>query len=525
MSSTMVTLTDGLVLPLFGTPRDLSRETYGHEVGEVARRLGKPLLPWQQYAADVSQEIDPETGDLFYDEVVITVPRQSGKTTLILALLVWRCVVFAQRLGVEQTCTYLAQTGRMAAKKLERELARLIRRSNSFVEIPKNSRARPVRANEWKYHGTTGSEHIVFGTESYVQVAAPTETGSHGDVLDVAVIDEAFAHVDDTAEQAVDAATVTRLSPQSIVVSTVGNARSRFLWNKVQAGRRRCRAGSAGSRTCYLEWGIPIEETGWDDPEVWARYLPALGHTITVARLCARLAKARSNPDAKDDEGFEPGEKGFRRGYLNQWIDRPPDESTPVRVPEIGVAVWADRVDVGSQVVGRYVIGVAASESGATASIVVAGRNADGVVHVETTDHQGSVRLWLEHRLREMLDAEVPASVVFVANSPEAVFIPEIYRAVDGRCPVEKLTQRNYALGCESFKQAVIEDRVRHVGDVFLAASLLGGFRRDVSGGWVWDAVEATADITPLRAATAAFWVLETLPPVEVATKPFFIFG
>ena len=64
-------------------------------------------MPWQQLAADIALEIDPETGDLWYEEVVITVPRQSGKTTLIFALLVWRCVVMARRIG-RQMCTYLA---------------------------------------------------------------------------------------------------------------------------------------------------------------------------------------------------------------------------------------------------------------------------------------------------------------------------------------------------------------------------------------------------------------------------------
>ena len=99
-----------LILPRFGTPRDLSRVTLGHEVGEVARRLRKPLMPWQQHAVDVALEVDPDTGELFYEEVVLSVPRQSGKTTLLIALMVWRCLHMCRRLGTPQTVTYLAQT-------------------------------------------------------------------------------------------------------------------------------------------------------------------------------------------------------------------------------------------------------------------------------------------------------------------------------------------------------------------------------------------------------------------------------
>ena len=144
----MPTLTTGLrpllVLPRFGTLRDVSRVTLGAEVGEVARRLGKPLMPWQQHVADVALELDPTTGELFYEEVVITVPRQSGKTTLLLALMVWRCLLMARRLGVPQTVTYLAQSGKMARRKLERSFIPVLRKAQGFTEVP-HSRARPVK--------------------------------------------------------------------------------------------------------------------------------------------------------------------------------------------------------------------------------------------------------------------------------------------------------------------------------------------------------------------------------------------
>lgn len=63
--------------PRFATPRD-PRETLGPAVGEIARRLGLPLMPWQQEVIDVALELDPD-GSYHYDEVDLTVPRQSGK--------------------------------------------------------------------------------------------------------------------------------------------------------------------------------------------------------------------------------------------------------------------------------------------------------------------------------------------------------------------------------------------------------------------------------------------------------------
>ena len=51
----------------------------GPAVGQVAKLLGKPFMPWQQLVADVVLEVDTRTGLLVYQEFGLTVPRQSGK--------------------------------------------------------------------------------------------------------------------------------------------------------------------------------------------------------------------------------------------------------------------------------------------------------------------------------------------------------------------------------------------------------------------------------------------------------------
>src|SRR6266545_4783159 len=76
--------------PLFATPRDPARKTLGPAVARVAKALGTPLMPWQRLVADVAMEVDPRTGLLVYSEVVVTTPRQQGKTKLELGALVHR---------------------------------------------------------------------------------------------------------------------------------------------------------------------------------------------------------------------------------------------------------------------------------------------------------------------------------------------------------------------------------------------------------------------------------------------------
>lgn len=509
-----------LVLPRFGTPRNFDRETLGHEVGEVARRLRKPLMPWQQHVCDVALEIDPETGELFYEEVIITVPRQSGKTTLILALMIWRCVMMARRLDDMQVVTYLAQSGKMARRKLEREFIPKLRKAFGFQEVP--AKTRPVKHTDWKPSLNNNGEHIEFGTGSFLQIEAPTATGSHGDVLDMPVVDEAFARQDDLVEQAVDAATVTRRSPQTFVVSTAGNKLSIWLWRKVLAGRKAIE-NKVVSRTAYFEWSLP-DDADYADPAVWAKYLPALGHTITVRRLQSRLAKARSNPDETDEEGYEPGLPGWLRGYMNRWMD-PPQLDSVGRSPEIDPVVWmaSPLKDDSSSIVGQCVIGVGISKGGVSGSFVVAGRRADGLAHVETLVRDGE--LWrFEARLREFVEDWKPAAVAWHNSVATRAFAPVINRSagLHPDCKPVPLNSMEWKAACAAFVRTVNEHGLRHLGDLLLEDACAGAFRLDKGDGWEWDDDSAVADITPIKAATAALRALESLPVVVEA--PFFVY-
>ena len=70
-------------------------------------------MPWQQHVVDVAFETHPDSGRLVYREVRLTVPRQSGKTTLMLAIMLHRCLL----MGDGQRVGYTAQTGQAARLK------------------------------------------------------------------------------------------------------------------------------------------------------------------------------------------------------------------------------------------------------------------------------------------------------------------------------------------------------------------------------------------------------------------------
>jgi hypothetical protein len=186
------------VPPRFGTPRDPSRATLGPQVAEVARRLGKEPMPHQAHVWDVVHEVD-EDGRHVYDAAVVTIMRQSGKTTQVLGEKTWRLTVAPKlhrpdgKPWGRQRALYTAQRRQDARKKLEQDFAFQLRDARaSFTEVT-NPRARPVRANEWKLSLNNGAEHILIGPGNYLLIDAPTDDAGHSDTLDLVVTDEAFA--------------------------------------------------------------------------------------------------------------------------------------------------------------------------------------------------------------------------------------------------------------------------------------------------------------------------------------------
>jgi phage terminase large subunit-like protein len=219
-----------------------------------------------------------------FRQVVIEEPRQQGKSVSTLSLMVTR--------GIEKPGTmisYSAQT-RLAGRR-------------RFLDVwwPR-IRQSPLRKLISIRKGY-GSEAFLFANGSMIMLASGTEASDHGDTLDLAVIDEAWAQRDDTIEQAVKPAMMTRDHAQLWVVSTAGNELSSYFKGKVEDGRAAAELGMTDT-AAYFGYSAPDDaEPG--DPATWYGCMPALG--ITVSEETVRA----------DFGTMDLAE--FRRAYLCQW--------------------------------------------------------------------------------------------------------------------------------------------------------------------------------------------------------------
>lgn len=238
--------------PRYATPPDPSRPHDGARAEALARAIGRPLMPWQSYVARVATERMPD-GSYAYPVVVVSVPRQSGKTLLLTVMLVLRCI----REDYHQAF-YTAQTGKDARARWQ-DMVKLVTSS------PLRSTVRVRRSQ--------GSERLEFPNGSVLQVFAPTADSLHGYTPPTVALDEAFAHDERMGDElmgAIEPAQQTLAHRQLWIVSTRGDVDSVFLDGWLEKGA----AGTPG--VALFDWGASDHHDPRDPAHV-LEFHPAVG--------------------------------------------------------------------------------------------------------------------------------------------------------------------------------------------------------------------------------------------------------
>lgn len=425
----------------------------------VAEQLGQPFMPWQHEVANVGLELG-EDGFPAFREVVVTVMRQSGKTTLLLVVKIDRGYCMARELARPQRILYSAQTGKDGRDKMLDDEWPLIEAS-------------PFRAAFKEPRKAAGSEAFIFTNGSRIINLASSDSAGHGKVLDLGLVDEAFADIDDRREQAMIPAMATKPWAQLWVTSTMGTDASVYLNRKVERGRANAEAGR-NTDVAYFEWSIPDTED-IDSPAVWARYMPAYG--ITITERVVRHARETMT----DSE--------FRRAWGNQRT------SSDERI--ISIEAWAAATARVVAAEGRVTYGFAVTPEQSHASIAVADRSG----RVELAYHDAGTA-WaidiLAKRARETRSA-----VVLDPTGPAGAFVDELERL---KVKVRPMSGREYAAACGEMFRTIVENDpprpfIRSHDDLSVAVGALS--RRPLGDAWAWDR-KGTGDVSPFEAVTLA---------------------
>jgi hypothetical protein len=459
-------------------------------------------MPWQDECAAVGCEV--ESGLPAYRLVLVTVPRQQGKTTLFLSWQVNRCV--SPRWVQPQRSAFTAQSGKDARDKWLDELFPLIRRS---------PRLKPGAGIVARIYEGMGNEYIRFNNGSLIRLLSTSESSGHSKTLHQAVYDEIWHDTDNRREQALGPSMLTVEDAQKLMCSTAGTSASVVLDRYMELGRAAVEADS-GHGICYICYSAP---DGWDpaDEESYFSFMPALcpdppcrcgggrwRHTVTLDTI-------RGERDS-----MEPDE--FARAYGNI-----PDRSGGRSGGEMGL--WAvpaadgGCLDSRSQISGQVALAfsVAPDNSrwpGAT-SVAVAGRRADGLGHGEMPDPVRDGTAGLVDRLCELADRHDPCVTVLNGVGAAGAFEKELKErgfvvvppgkpVPAGKRRLQIVGMREYAQACGGLADDVKNGRWRHLGHPPLDAAVAGARAKPLADAWAWSHSASKADGSPLEAVTLA---------------------
>ena len=470
-------LPPGLTPPRQATPRNFDRATWGGHLAAVAASIGKPLLPWQRYVADVSLEVDSE-GVFVYSSVLLTAQRQVGKTTMELARNIQNCLM-----GPNRRAWYTAQTGQHANDKW-REMA------EEFVEAADNP-LRPLLAKPPRY--SNGSMEMRFVNGSTFRPHPPSADSLHSKQSDSNSIDEAWAHSYVAGQALLGAISPTVTTRRSVtgqraqlwIESTEGTIESTFLNPRIEAAR----AGDPS--VAFFDWGIRPDVDPTDLKAVYAAH-PGAGRLLDMDTLVSELAKL--------------GEGEFARAFGNR--------RTGATERVIPAGPWtAARLDPDAQIAeGPICFGAAVGMDGVDTSIVMVTKVNGHYIAAVVKDGYGPGTGWALDRIVQ-LSEKYKAPFAIDSIGPSAGLRDQVSRA--GVALVD-LNSSAVSSSCQTVLAGVTNTdgpTWRHKPHAALDdAAELATKRWFGDGGWSWGRRASVGSISALEAATVATWGVDHLP-------------
>lgn len=471
------------VQPRHHTPRNPGRPTRGPQVAKIAKAKRSPLLPWQSLAGDVALELDPTSGLYHYGIVVVSVPRQSGKTKLEGDLADHRCLT-VPRARVWVTM----QNGKTVDEWMREEHFASLAGARAFgvpdtkgCKYRKSKRAGSVGVS-WPARGST------FTT------FPPKRDALHSKQADLVFVDEAWVHDAETGadlRQAIRPTMNTRPGAQLWIVSTRGDDRSVYLDDYITQAR--AQLGNPDARVCFVDYGIPedvpIEDA--QDLDLIAAHHPAYGHLLTRTSLEAAHADFANDPH------------GWARAYGNR--------ETRTRSAAIDPAVWVAAGRPARPRPDRAGLAVDATPDGAYAAGALGWRE-DDQAYVDPLISEATTTDTV-HKIGRLATT---LGVPILANRA-SIGVLELTDAIARHYPRVEVTfahSAEYGSACAVFERGVKADDVHHPNDPDLDAAVSNAVKRPIGdGAWGWGHKDSSGNIAPLVSSTLALRAFDELPP------------
>jgi len=319
--------------------------SYGARLAEFVRdRTGSELDWWQRLISARILEHDAD-GVLVWQEWLLTVARQLGKSYWWRELCLWR-MSMADEIGEPQEILHIANKLKVANK------------------IQRSARAWAETQDGWEARHGNGMQEVRHGMSTW---ALSTAEGAYGATISLAGVDEAWAikseHIDDGVVPTMLESRWSQLG----LISTAHHLATDLMINR--------RAGSmAGDGSLLIEWSarpwLALDDrAGWRQAS--PRWTPK--RETLIARELARALNTQSL--STDPVAF------FRSQYLNQWPIKAAQSLTRPGLPLLPEGTWAELAG-DAETPGGVTFAVE-DIAGRGVAVAAAGRAADGRLVVQ----------------------------------------------------------------------------------------------------------------------------------------------
>lgn len=373
-----------------------------------------------------------------------------------------------------------------------------------------------------------GKERIELTDGSRLLFKTRTKKLGRGFSPQLVMLDEAM-FLDEDSMMALRPTLSAQPNPQIWFTGSAG------LEDAYEFGRVRSRAMSAIASGKYdpsvffAEWSADVctdfclpncdEHDPLGAEETWAKANP--GYNIRIEF------------DTIDNE-FRGGlsEEGFKVERLS--VGRWPVEGDAWAV--IDKDSWNAREDADSEILmggkkNTWVLAVDVNPARTWGCIIACGVNDEGMHHIEITGYEqydyrpGSD--WIAGRIREMWTNLKPDAVVIDDKSPASSLIAELENS---GVTIISPTTSEVAVSCGEFHVGVAPrkgevPKIVHTGQQPLTNAVASATKRDLLDKWAWDVKNRNSDISPLVAATLAFWGYKKLSSEPPPAAPWVAYG
>jgi phage terminase large subunit-like protein len=435
----------GALEPRLHTPW-LKGESRGHEIAELAERIGQPLLPWQRLLLDDMSVVD-ENNMFIKKSSLVLLARQSGKSHMMRMRMLAGLFCFG-----EENILMMSSQRKMAIRSLE-IMVMIVERNDFLLKQVKGGKI------DTAWRRTTGNEGLHLENGNRIEVIAANSDSARGLTADVLWIDE-LREVGEAAMDASKSTTLTRPNSQRFYTSNAGSAESEVLIHM----RERSMMKPPRSLGFY-EYSAPENCDIWDR-KAWAMANPSLG--ILISEEAVEETIATSTVVAARTETLC---QFVNTGLTSPW--------TP--------GSWEDLADKDMQMNPGMTVMFAFDVDPHTrrsASLVAGALLPDGRIALQLLQTWESLiavdELQIAVDIKKKCDEWHPRLVLHDSYTTAAI----AERLRNSGIAVEACVGAQFYTACSTFKDAIDNKRIVHAGQEVLDQQMLNVASSSKDTGW-----------------------------------------